>query len=102
MLAKELALKLNSPVPPCVLDVRSSFEFKAGHIPTAVHAPFWSILLRLSSLPKDKESLIVLTCEHGPRAQLAKSMLGAVGFRNLQLLKGHMSGWRRDGLPLEK
>ena len=102
MQPKELAKKIKSEKPPCILDVRSGFEFRSGHIPGAVHAPSWKIMLRLVSLPKDKQELLVVTCEHGPRAQMAKSLLGMRGYRNSTLLEGHMSGWRRSGLPVER
>ncbi len=102
MKARDLAKKIKSKQGPCVVDVRSGFEFNAGHIPGALHAPSWRILLRLAPLPKDRESLIVVTCEHGPRAQLGKSFLALAGYRNTVLLEGHMAGWRRDGFPLEK
>lgn len=102
MQAKELARQLKSKTPPCVVDVRSGFEFRAGHIPGAIHAPALKILLRLAPLPKVKQEQLVVTCEHGPRAQLAKSFLALAGYRNVELLDGHMAGWRRSGLPLEK
>lgn len=100
MQARDLAKKIRSGKGQCVLDVRSCFEFASGHIPEAVHAPFLKILLRRVGLPREKQSLIVLTCEHGPRAHLARTLLGLLGYRNLQLLDGHMVGWRRAGLPL--
>lgn len=102
MQAKELASKIKSAQGPCVLDVRTGIEFRSGHIPGAVHAPTWKILLRLAALPKARETQMVVTCEHGPRAQLASSLLGLLGYRNVALLAGHMSGWRRAGLPLER
>ncbi|HKK01115.1 MAG TPA: rhodanese-like domain-containing protein [Desulfuromonadales bacterium] len=102
MQAKDLAKRIQSKQAPCIVDVRSGFEFRGGHIAGAVHAPFWKILLRLAPLPKDKESPLVVTCEHGPRAHLAKSLLGVVGYRRCDLLDGHMAGWRRAGLPQVK
>lgn len=102
MQARELAKKIQAGHAPCILDVRSGFEFDSGHIPGAVHAPLLKILLRRAVLPREKQFPIVLTCEHGPRAHLAKSLLGLIGYRNLELLDGHMAGWRRVGLPLER
>ena len=91
----ELAERIKSKKPPTVVDVRSGFEFRRGHIPGAIHAPDWKILLRLARIPSDKNAELVVTCEHGPRAQLAKGLLEAFGYRNVALLTGHMAGWRR-------
>lgn len=102
MKPQEIAKRLGSKKPPAILDVRSGFEFRSGHIPGAIHAPVLRILLRLVKLPSDKSSELVVTCEHGPRAQLATSILGLLGYRNVSLLEGHMATWRRDRRPLEK
>ena len=102
MQAQELARKLKSDQAPRVVDVRSGMEFNGGHIPGAIHAPSWKIMLRIAPLPKEKDALLVVTCEHGPRAQIAKGFLGQCGYTNVTLLEGHMSGWRRAGLPMEK
>lgn len=100
MTAAELATRLNKPRPPVVIDVRSAFEYRSGHIPGARHVPFWGALFRRALLPEDRQTEIVLTCEHGPRARLAASQLELLGFSRVVLLEGHMSRWRRDGLPV--
>lgn len=102
MRAQELAGKLKSGTAPAVIDVRTGFEFNRGHIPGAIHAPTWKILLFLAKLPSDKNAELVITCEHGPRAQIAKGILSKLGYLNLDLLEGHMHGWRNAGLPTEK
>lgn len=102
MLSKELLKLITSQHPPVVIDVRTGFEFKKGHIPGAIHAPGWKILFRLARLPADKNTGMVVTCEHGPRAEIAKSFLGFMGYQNVTLLEGHMSAWRKAGCPEEK
>ena len=102
MQGSELAERIKSNRPPTVIDARSKIEFQRGHIPGAIHAPVLKILLRRARLPEDKNSELVITCEHGPRAMLAKQSLAALGYRNLTLLEGHMLGWRRARLPLEE
>ena len=97
MQPQELLKRIKSKQPPVILDVRSGSEFQAGHIPGAIHTPTWKILLRLASIPSDKNAELVLTCEHGPRAQLAKGLLGVFGYRNVTLLEGHMASWRQAG-----
>lgn len=102
MTAADLARMLSFKKPPCILDVRSGIEYRTGHIPGALHAPSWRLLLRLVALPREKDAPLVVTCEHGPRAQLARSLLGLAGYTNVVLLDGHMAGWRRAGLPMER
>jgi len=101
MKALELAERIRSNSAPTVIDARSAMEFHHGHIPGAIHAPVLTILLKRAPLPKDKNSELVITCEHGPRAAMAKALLGIYGYRNATLLTGHMLGWRKAGLPLE-
>jgi hydroxyacylglutathione hydrolase len=98
----ELANKITHGHPPAVVDVRTGFEYRGGHIPGAVHAPVWKILLKLVALPRDKHAELVVLCELGPRAMMGKAVLGLFGYRNVTLLAGHMAAWRRLGLPQEK
>ena len=102
MKSEELAQRMKANNPPCIVDVRTGFEYNSSHIPGALHAPAWKILLRMARLPKAKESELVVTCEMGPRARIAQKLLEKQGYRNVTLLDGHMSEWRRSGLPLEK
>lgn len=102
MLPQELAGKIVRGDAPVVVDVRTGFEFKKGHIPGALHVPTWRILLGLAALPSDRETILVVLCELGPRAAIAKALLGLLGYRQVALLTGHMAGWRRLGLPVER
>jgi rhodanese-related sulfurtransferase len=102
MQPRELAEKIASGKAPAIIDIRTGFEFRAGHIPGAINAPIWKILLKLASLPRDKQDELVVLCELGPRAVMGKTLLSFIGYRNVALLTGHMAAWRRFALPLEK
>ena len=67
----------------------------AGHVPGAVHIPYWSLPTRLSDVPGSPHDPIVVYCELGPRAWLAGAVLRLSGFRRVLYLRGHMSHWRR-------
>jgi rhodanese-related sulfurtransferase len=83
------------------LDVRSKREYAAGHVPGAVHVPYWRVVLRgIGRIAPPGEELIVY-CELGPRAWIAKAALKLRGRTGVRLLTGHMSAWRRVGKPLE-
>ena len=100
MTAEQLEKQLQCGAAPIVLDVRSSGEFNSGHIPKAVHAPLPGVA-RVAATAGSKHDLFVVVCEHGPRALVAKAFLSFCGYRNLQLLEGHMSHWRSSGRPLQ-
>ena len=102
MQPRELAERMAAGQAPTVIDVRTIFEFRDGHISGAVHAPLWRILLKMAALPANKQAETVVLCELGPRAWMAKVLLGCLGYRNVTLLTGHMAGWRCAGLPMEK
>ncbi|HZV83081.1 MAG TPA: rhodanese-like domain-containing protein [Geobacteraceae bacterium] len=102
MQADELAELMTAGYPPIIIDVRSAAEFRTGHIPGALHIPAWQILLWGARLPASKNIKLVVTCEHGHRAQLAKGLLSTLGYQYVTLLDGHMAEWKFSGRPLEK
>lgn len=93
---RELEKLLGSSRSPVIVDVRSRFEFAAGHLPDAIHLPFLRCLFKASRVLPDKSTAVVLYCEHGPRAQLVGSLLGVLGYRSVRLLGGHMHRWRKE------
>jgi rhodanese-related sulfurtransferase len=102
MQPQELLKRMKSKHPPVIIDVRTVFEFRKGHIPGAIHAQTWKILLRLANIPADRNAELVVTCELGPRARIVKGLLGMFGYSNVTLLEGHMSAWRLAGRAQEK
>jgi len=101
MTAEQLERHLKNGAAPIVLDVRSSFEYNSGHIPGAIHAALPGVLKAATEATGSKQDLLVIVCEHGPRAQLARMFLKLRGYNNLQLLEGHMSRWRSSERPLQ-
>lgn len=102
MQPRELLKRMTTETPPTVVDVRTLLEFRRGHIPGAVHAQTWKILLRIARIPADRNAELVVTCELGPRARIAKRLLNVFGYRDVVLLEGQMAGWRKAGHPQEK
>ena len=98
----QLLATLESGSAPLVLDVRSRWEFKRGHVPHAVHVPFWVMPARLRGARESRDVAVVVYCGHGPRAWFARAVLRWNGFRRVALLDGHMSRWKREGLRQER
>jgi len=86
---------------PVIVDVRSSHEYKAGHVPGAVHLPFWLAFARADEIDAPKDELVVVYCAHGPRAGIGKAALLLEGFTQVRYLQKHMTGWYKAGLPVE-
>jgi rhodanese-related sulfurtransferase len=97
----ELQKKLLESPAPLIVDVRSAGEYNTGHIPGAIHIPFYAIASGLEMLAFPKGKPVVIYCEHGPRAGLAGISLYFQDFEKVYSLEGHMQGWRESGLPVE-
>lgn len=83
-----------------LLDVRSQHEYQVGHIPGAIHIPFWSIGVDTNARFQPEQPIIIY-CELGPRAGFAGLWLRMKGYQNIVYLEGHMAAWRQAGLPLQ-
>jgi len=100
--AEELEKHIRSGQAPLLLDVRSDSEFNSGHISGAIHAPLSNVLKTTHVASQNKQDPLILVCEHGPRAQLAKILLKCNGYKNIELLNGHMAHWRHSGRSVKK
>lgn len=68
-----------------VLDIRQASEFRAGHLPGALHVELGSLAAVATSLTDEPT---VVMCGHGERAAGAVSILEAAGLQRLAILAG--------------
>lgn len=99
--AAELNELIKTGNAPVIVDVRSSREYQAGHVPGAIHLPFWLAFARADEIEAPKEKPVIVYCAHGPRAGIGKAALSLEGFTQVRYLQGHMSGWQKAQLPVE-
>lgn len=85
-----------------VLDVRDAAEFKAGHIVDAKNMPYSALESRLGELAKYKDKPVVVACKIGQHSGMAGGMLRKAGFENVKKLKGGITEWRNQNLPVVK
>lgn len=101
MSAERLAGQLGDDASPLVLDVRTEGEYRAGHVPGALHIPHTQLAGRLAEVPAGKQDAVVVYCEQGPRAYQAEAILEDAGFSEVRTLEGHMANWRAEGFPMQ-
>ena len=93
---QELSQLCNSGQRPEIVDVRSESEFAAGHIPGAKCIPLQQLPFRHADLGGGR---IVLVCEAGTRASLARQDLEPHN-GTIAVLQGGTRAWREAGLPV--
>jgi len=96
-----LADEIAAGAAPVILDVRSRSEYDGGHVPGAINIPFQSVASRHRELSIDADQPIVVYCAHGPRAAWAGRALRKAGYSHVVYLAGHMTSWKKAGLPTE-
>ncbi|XKE45585.1 rhodanese-like domain-containing protein [Halomonas organivorans] len=85
-----------------VLDIREAGDFKAGHIAGARNIPQSRLDDRMGELEKFKSKPIIVVCKHGQSSGVALAKLTKAGFERVLKLKGGMSQWQADNLPVVK
>jgi rhodanese-related sulfurtransferase len=96
-----LLASIEAGAAPVVVDVRTRGEYDRGHVPGAIHVPFYVLLVSQDEIPGPRDEPVVVYCEHGPRAGVAKLALRLAGFTDVRYLDGHMSGWKERHLPTQ-
>jgi rhodanese-related sulfurtransferase len=85
-----------------VLDLRPEDEYAAGHINGAKPLPSDQLPRAGDTLKRHKEKLVVVYCDGGSQAPAAARKLAAQGFTKVLSLRGGLSAWRAENLPLAK
>jgi len=99
--AAQAVLKVNRE-KGVMIDVCEPAEFQAGHAVGSKSIPLGQLEKRLSDLPKDKNTPVLIMCASGMRAKRAAAQLRKAGFVNATAVAGGMRAWREAGLPVEK
>ena len=100
--ATELIELIEIEKAPLILDVRSAEEYAEGRVPGAINIDYRELPSRIDEVRNLGKGKIVVYCERGVRANIAKGTLKKAGFTDILHLQGDMSGWRKRGLKVEK
>lgn len=65
-----------------LIDVRTKPEWLRNHIPNSINIPYD----QLDTLDVDKDTKLVVYCNSGKRAKMAKETLRGLGYRDVEVL----------------
>ena len=96
------ATKIINKGKTAIIDIRDQKQYQAGHILIAVHVALTRLQERIQKLEKFKGQPIIIVDESGKESDKAASILKKEGFSQINILKGGMTGWVGEGLPVTK
>ncbi|NOX49955.1 MAG: rhodanese-like domain-containing protein [Gammaproteobacteria bacterium] len=99
--AQELVQLVNNE-GAVVLDVRDKAEFEQGHIVDSINIPYANVEARVDELKKYKEQPLVIACKMGQHSGAAGTALRKHGFEKVSRLRGGITEWRGQNLPVVK
>jgi rhodanese-related sulfurtransferase len=85
-----------------VIDLRPAEAFATGHVAGAKQMSGEQILKAGDSLKKQKEKVLVVYDDTGSLGPAAVRQLAAQGFTKAFNLRGGITAWRAENLPLSK
>jgi rhodanese-related sulfurtransferase len=85
-----------------VIDVCEAGEYAAGHVAGAKHVPLAQLSTRLPEIAKNKNTPVVLVCQHGRRSASAAKVAQGLGYVKAWSLTGGLASWRAAKMPVEK
>ncbi len=83
-----------------IIDVRTSGEFHAGHLPDAMLIDFYAknFVERIKAL--DKDTTYLLYCRTGNRSGQTLKLMRNLGFKATYNMKGGMNKWAPANYPV--
>lgn len=98
--AQEAVMLINKQ-NAAVVDIRNAEEFRKGHIAGAINVPNSQLKANnLNLIEKYKDKPLVLVCESGMTTSGAGRLLSKAGFSQVHTLRGGMTDWRTQNLPV--
>jgi rhodanese-related sulfurtransferase len=94
------AVRLINDRDPLIVDVRTTADFKRGHLLNALSLPVAKFEEQLGQLGKDKARPVLVYCALGQTSVTAVEKLRKNGFSEAYPLKGGINGWLASNLPV--
>jgi len=85
-----------------VIDVRKPEDYGTGHIVNSRNVPLERVQSDDDTIIKNKSKILLAVCGDGATSGRAAGHLRKAGYANAFSLRGGLTGWRADNLPLVK
>jgi rhodanese-related sulfurtransferase len=99
---QDLKIRMDQGESLLLIDVREESEFKAGHIPGAIHLSKGIIERDIEATVPDPNKEILLYCGGGFRSALSAENLQRMGYKNVVSVDGGWRGWTEANYPTEE
>src|ERR1043165_2966503 len=86
---------------PVLVDVRETDEYRAGHLPGALHLPRGFLELQAEGKLPQREAEIIAYCAGGTRSLLAADTLRKMGYQKVKSMAGGFTRWKQNGFPFD-
>ena len=83
-----------------LMDVRTSGEWAAGHIPGAIHVDRGMLEFAVWKAIPDQNAQIIVYCKSGGRATLATKTMLDLGYKNTRVAEVTYDAWVKAGNPV--
>ena len=102
-LSPSMAIRLmNNHSDAMILDIRTTADFKSGHIKGAKNVPLSDFASSVDGLSGDKREPILIYCNSGNTATRAIKLLKNAGYEKVNNLQGGIAAWKEANMPLTK
>jgi len=85
-----------------ILDVRTGFEYRRGHLKEAINLNYYLFSFKANLEKLDKNSTWLVHCHSGVRSGKTLPLMKEAGFNNIIHLSKGIVDWNEAGLPLAK
>ncbi len=96
--ATEAVAMINAGAQP--VDIRAAAQYEKSHILDARNIPLSDLDQHLASLERLKERGILVYCDNGTASAKAVETLKARGVPGAKSLRGGLTAWRAENLPV--
>jgi rhodanese-related sulfurtransferase len=85
-----------------LMDVRTSGEWAAGHLPGAIHVDRGMLEFTVWKAIPDQNAQIIVYCKTGGRATLATKTMQDLGYKNTRVAAVTYEAWVKAGNPVAR